>query len=114
VCDAGDRIGVFLAPEERAEEMINAISVFPFTDDMKALLVDVNKMERLVADPTKSLSKDLNEKYFFVPPSLSLPARKRCPCVHACDIQLTLASTPRRYQDQEANAELPGAAGHRH
>jgi hypothetical protein len=113
VRDAGDRIGVFLAPEERAEEMINAISVFPFTDDMKALLVDVNKMERLVADPTKSLSKDLNEKYFFVPPH-RLNQRKRCPCMYACDIQLTLASTPRRYQDQEANAELSGAAGHRH
>ncbi|ELR23336.1 uncharacterized protein ACA1_069200 [Acanthamoeba castellanii str. Neff] len=58
----GDRIGVFLAPEERAEEMVNAVSVFPFTDDMKVLLLDVNKMERLVEDPTKSLSKDLNEK----------------------------------------------------
>ncbi len=76
---AGDRIGVFLAPEERAEEMVNAVSVFPFTDDMKVLLLDVNKMERLVEDPTKSLSKDLNEKY--VPPSPVLCVRA---CVRAC------------------------------
>jgi len=58
----GDRIGVFMAPEERAEEMVNATSVFPFTDDMKALISDINKMQRLVEDPTKSLSKDLSEK----------------------------------------------------
>jgi len=52
-----------MAPEERAEEMVNATSVFPFTDDMKALISDINKMQRLVEDPTKSLSKDLSEKH---------------------------------------------------
>jgi hypothetical protein len=76
---AGDRIGVFLAPEERAEEMVNAVSVFPFTDDMKVLLLDVNKMERLVEDPTKSLSKDLNEKY--LPPSRPVCVCVWCVCV---------------------------------
>jgi hypothetical protein len=80
---------VFLAPEERAEEMVNAVSVFPFTDDMKVLLLDVNKMERLVEDPTKSLSKDLNEKYVprapLLPLSLSLSLRVCvCVCVRAC------------------------------
>lgn len=53
---------MFLTPEERSEEMVHSLSVFPFTDDMKALLGDVNKMERLVEDPTKAISKELNEK----------------------------------------------------
>lgn len=88
----GDRIGVFLTPEERSEEMVHASLLFPFTDDMKALLGDVIKMERLVEDPTKAISKELNEKYEHVLGHLITRILPNC-----CTLK-----------DQKTNAELFG------
>lgn len=58
----GSKLGVFLNPDERAEELVAATQVFPFTEDMKAALHDTYRMERLIEDPTKNLSRELNER----------------------------------------------------